>query len=221
MPKQKLLKIHEYMTPDKPYNRCITCGKIGVNCDGPNFLAMSGDRWMEWVKLRKEYLGWSNADIADQSQVSKTTVDRIFSGHGGDLRISTMEAITKALVNGTWGQFPCADPGGDLSSEYLKTIEEQKEKIASLYEEITAAHAERRSQEAYVNESQQKKVDFLTNLSEERKCRIMFCEDVIKRNEKTINTYRKLVALLVVLFFAGLIALIIDLAGGDIGWFRY
>lgn len=221
MLKDRLSRIQQSMTPDKPYNRCITCPKLGVNCDGPNFLAMSGERWLEWVKLRKDYLGWTNMDIADQAQISKTTVDRVFAGHGGDLRTSTMEAITKALVNGTWGQFPCADPGGVVSEEYLRIIDEQREKISSLYEEIAAAHSERRNQEIYVNEDQQKKIDHLKQLSEERKHRIMFCEDVMRRNEKTISSYRKIVALLGVVCFIVLVALIVDFAAGDTGWIRY
>lgn len=93
---------------EKPYNTCLNCIHIGKDCDGPNFLAMSTERWCEWCRLRKQYLKWTNDHVADLAGVAEITVDRIMSGHAKDLRISTMQAITKALVNGSWGQHPCA-----------------------------------------------------------------------------------------------------------------
>lgn len=98
---------------EKPYNACLDCAHIGKKCDGPNFLAMSVDRWCEWCRLRKEYLNWTNAHVAELAEISKISVDRVMSGNVKDLRISTMQAITKALVNGTWGQYPCAISGMD------------------------------------------------------------------------------------------------------------
>lgn len=98
---------------EKPYNACLNCVHIGRNCDGPNFLAMSVERWCDWCRLRKEYLGWTNAHVAELAEISKISVDRVMSANVKDLRISTMQAITKALVNGTWGQYPCAMSGMD------------------------------------------------------------------------------------------------------------
>ena len=92
---------------EKPYNRCLNCIHIGNLCDGPNFLAMEIERWCEWCRLRKEYLGWTSAKLAELADVSKVSVDRIMNVNVKDLRISTMQAVTRALVNGTWGQYPC------------------------------------------------------------------------------------------------------------------
>lgn len=93
---------------EKPYNICITCSRIGKTCDGPNFLAMSLERWCEWCRIRKDYLGWRNAMIAEKAGVSKVSIDRIMAGDVKDLRISTMQAVTRAMINGSWGQYPCA-----------------------------------------------------------------------------------------------------------------
>ena len=92
---------------EKPYNICISCPKIGQTCDGPNFLAMTVERWCEWCRLRRDFLNWKNQTIADRAGVSKISIDRIMSGDVKDLRISTMQAVTRALVNGVWGQSPC------------------------------------------------------------------------------------------------------------------
>ena len=76
---------------EKPYNICISCPKIGQTCDGPNFLAMSVDRWCEWCHLRRDHLKWKNQTIADKAGVSKMSIDRIMAGDVKDLRITTMQ----------------------------------------------------------------------------------------------------------------------------------
>ena len=92
---------------EKPYNICISCPKIGQTCAGPNFLAMSIERFCEWCRLRRDYLGWKNQFVADKASVSKVSVDRIMAGDSKDLRITTMQAVARALVNGVWGHSPC------------------------------------------------------------------------------------------------------------------
>ena len=92
---------------EKPYNICISCSRIGQTCDGPNFLAMSVERWCEWCRLRRDFLGWKNSTIAEKSNMSTISIDRIMRGDVKDLRITTMQAVSRALVNGSWGQSPC------------------------------------------------------------------------------------------------------------------
>lgn len=137
---------------EKPYNICISCPKIGQSCDGPNFLAMSVERWCEWCRFRKEYLGWKNGTLAEKAGVAKISVDRIMKGDVKDLRITTMQAVTKALVNGTWGQYPCVlvaeaekeayvdNPVFVAQCTYLqatidKLIEDHKQELATLRSE--------------------------------------------------------------------------------------
>lgn len=128
---------------EKPYNQCIDCTYIGKSCDGPNFLAMSIDRWCEWCHIRKEYLNWTNAKIAELSGISKISVDRVMSGNVKDLRITTMQAITKALVNGSWGKYPCAGVTAQVKDcnprecKHLQSaVDDEKKKAMHLNEEI-------------------------------------------------------------------------------------
>ncbi len=121
---------------EKPYNTCINCIHIGKHCDGPNFLAMSIERWCEWCKLRKQYLKFKNAYIAEEADVAEVTVDRIMSGHAKDLRFTTIQAVTKVLVNGSWGQNPCAMASvSDLQTVYVENPDSQK-KIEALQEQV-------------------------------------------------------------------------------------
>ncbi len=91
----------------KPYNKCIVCKYLGVLCDGPNFLAMTSERRGEWARLRRIYLGWTLEDVAERAKTSTVTIYRL-ENNIGDPKVSTLEAIFKTLVNGSWGQYPCA-----------------------------------------------------------------------------------------------------------------
>ena len=102
---------------EKPYNICVSCARLGDTCDGPNFLAMTVERWCEWCHLRRDFLQWKNQTIADKSGLSKISIDRIMAGDVKDLRITTMQAVTRALVDGVWGHAPCV-----LVSETEKEI---------------------------------------------------------------------------------------------------
>ncbi len=145
---------------EKPYNICISCPRIGQTCDGPNFLAMTVERWCEWCHLRRDHLKWKNAMIAEKAGVSKISVDRIMSGDAKDLRITTMQAVTKALVNGTWGQSPCV-----LVTETEKEVYVDNPKIIAqcqhLQNTLDTLSADYKIELATVREEAQKKIDFL------------------------------------------------------------
>lgn len=145
---------------EKPYNICISCPRIGQSCDGPNFLAMSVDRWCEWCHLRRDFLNWKNSTIAEKSGVSKISVDRIMAGDVKDLRITTMQAVTKALVNGVWGQSPCV-----LVTETEKEVYVDNPVIIAqcqhLQNSLDSLSEDYKRELAFVREKAQKKIDFL------------------------------------------------------------
>lgn len=145
---------------EKPYNICISCSRIGQTCDGPNFLSMNVDRWCEWSRLRRDFLGWKNQTIADKSGLSKISIDRIMNGDVKDLRITTMQAVTKALVNGTWGQSPCV-----LVTETEKEIYVDNPVIIAqcqnLQNTLDTLSADYKTELATVRAEAQQKIDFL------------------------------------------------------------
>ena len=145
---------------EKPYNICISCPKIGQTCDGPNFLAMSIERFCEWCRLRRDYLGWKNQFVADKASVSKVSVDRIMAGDSKDLRITTMQAVARALVNGVWGHSPCV-----LVTETEKEIYVDNPVIVAqcqhLQNTLDALSEDYKKEMDYAREEAQKKIDFL------------------------------------------------------------
>ncbi len=146
---------------EKPYNRCIDCMHIGKKCDGPNFLAMETPRLCEWARLRKDYLHsqnpkWTNAYIANEADTSKTTVDRFLAGDMDDLKLSTAARIIKVLVNGTWGQYPCALAA--MGENFNPAIIEQCRQLQATLNDISNRHKE---DIAAVKAEAQTKIDFL------------------------------------------------------------
>ena len=121
---------------------------------------MSVERWCEWCRFRKDFLGWKNSYIAEKAGVSKMSVDRIMAGDVKDLRITTMQAVTRALVNGTWGQSPCV-----LVTETEKEIYVDNPVIVAqcqhLQNSLDKLSEDYRAELAYVREEAQNKINFL------------------------------------------------------------
>lgn len=199
---------------EKPYNKCIDCSFIGKKCDGPNFLAMTTERWCEWCHLRKEYLGWTNAKVAETAGISKISVDRIMSGNVKDLRNTTMQAVTKALVNGSWGQYPCAM--AELSEkEYVDNpaIVEQCKQLQTALDKLTAEH---RAEVDTVRAAYHKQIEFNREQMTAKDKLLAERFDFIKRKDRIIAMLCIALAIAVLIIIA---ALIIDRLNSDIGFF--
>lgn len=150
----------------KPYNRCLNCIHINSGrCDGPNFLAMSLERFCEWCRDRKELLGWTNAELADKAGLAKGTVDRILSGKKDDLKVSTMQLLAKALVNGSWGEHPCANPDSEYHEADWQALQNEldarEQEIARLRERLNAIRADAAREIQTIRDESQRKVDYL------------------------------------------------------------
>ena len=186
-----------------PYNKCVICDKLGVSCDGPDFLCLSIPEWCAWCKLRRDYIGVTNEWIADKSGVSLITVNRIIAGKMDDAKVSTMQLVTKALVNGTWGQFPCANPEPEIVYrdnpdlvQQLTNLQKERERLYDISERRDAAHKAALQEAAEKAERDaQKKVDYLKSI---------------------IRVLSIVCAILLVLVF---VALIIDAANPNVGFF--
>lgn len=106
------------------YKECLSCLKLGVSCDGPNFVAMSAHDLLEWCKARKNHLDLSNAELAELSGTPKGTIDRLFAGEHNDYKYETMRPLVRALVGGELGENPCPAPSSGLE-EKITALEEE------------------------------------------------------------------------------------------------
>jgi hypothetical protein len=171
---------------EKPYNICIACPRIGKTCDGPNFLAMSIERWCEWCRLRKEYLHWTNKIIAEKACVSKISVDRVMAGDIKDLRVTTMQAVTRVLVNGSWGQYPCP-----LVADTEKEIVVDNPVIVAqcqhLQNMLTNLSEEYKNEVAQIREDDRKKIEFLKEQIGFKDREIKFLQSIIEKKTNSVT----------------------------------
>ncbi|MBQ4157253.1 MAG: hypothetical protein IJD86_03800 [Clostridia bacterium] len=142
---------------------------------------MDIERWCEWCRLRKEFLGWKNAYIADRAQISKISVDRVMQGNVKDLRISTMQAITKVLVNGTWGQYPCV-----MAASGLDASESSAAQCAKLIEENERLKADHKAQIHALRIDAEKEINFL-------KEQVKFQEEQLLAKDKLLDKITTLI----------------------------
>lgn len=198
---------------EKAYNQCLNCVHIGKRCDGPNFLAMDMDRLSEWCRLRKAYLynhdpKWTNAYIADRAMLSKISIDRFLSGNVDDIKFSTAARILRILVNGSWGQYPCANDGVvETETVYvdnpdlLKRLEEVNEENKRLQEALDKSAQERRDDVAAAHAEDHVRINYLKAQMEKKDQLLDERRDFLLKKDKVI------VILAILLAVATLIAI--------------
>lgn len=202
---------------EKGYNRCISCEALGISCDGPNLTAVSPDRFCEWCRLRKEYLGWTNAHVVEISGVSKATVDRIMAGAATGLNGDTKSRIACALIYGVssegkaWGRHPCAmGASADINSvEHADAFDELKAKYER---KLNDAKEAERSKIDHLKEE----VGFYKNQLVNKDRMLDDRAEYLRKKDRIIMALFGLVFLLMIVL---ILALIVDFANPDLGFF--
>lgn len=92
---------------ERPYDICLHCPFIGISCDGPNVLSLEYKRWVDWALDWMGIRGLTRGEVALQAGIPLSTVKSALSGEGYDIRAETKRAITKVLIGGCFGQYPC------------------------------------------------------------------------------------------------------------------
>lgn len=119
------------------YEECVTCQRLGVDCDGPNFIALSSSDLIDWIKARKNHLGLSNLKFAELSNTPKGTIDRLLSHQNVDFKHETARALVKALI-GTYEGNPCPNliEKDDSTESDAVIVLYQKNMIDQLKEQV-------------------------------------------------------------------------------------
>lgn len=183
-------------------NDCLKCPKLGVSCDGPNYMDMSAHDLLEWCKARKDALKISNAALADMSGIPKGTIDRLFHGEHIDFKYETIRPIVKALIGGEWKKSTCPLDGAEENKELLETLRRLEAENSKYREYI-------------MDTGQQHREDLDTRKAEEQ-ARVDYLKNQLKWNRRAIATLGLLlfVCLLVIIG-----ALMVDKMNSDIGFF--
>lgn len=206
---------------EKPYNLCLKCPFMNKSCDGPNILSMEYPRWVEWANDRAKQLGLTRAAISELSNVPKGTVDTALAGKNADIRTATMRDITKVLIGGCWGQYPCHF-ASLLINDKLAGGEDESviEGLRRQLDEAQANLFEKRE----LNESNARAVDFLKAQIAFKEKQMEIKDERIDKLSGAIEGWRRVVKLLAVLLGIAVLVIIvflaIDVANPNIGWMR-
>lgn len=220
--------------PNKPYDICLVCNFLSNTCDGPNFMAMEYARWVEWANLRIKKLGVTRAKVAEEANLPLSTLNSILSGRTHDIKMSTMRDITKVLVGGSWGQYPCHIAALLMNSEELRVDEQivalqqqlvaEREKSDELREKLNRYNDFHQKELDTVRKEAQEKIDWLKERAKvmdghinDQKAVVEAKEASIARKEKTIATLCIIIALLGSLMIG---TLIYDKTHPDVGWIQ-
>ncbi len=196
-------------------NKIIECTNCDFDCSRPCFvpslLGMNYYNFVPWCRVTKKRKNISNSKLAEKTDRSKGTIDTVISGTIDDPRFSTVQAITKELVDEQWAKYPClyACLYAYLKEENLPDTRELEERL-------------RRAEESVQNEEEKKKdarakIDFLKEQIRIKDHAASEMEHTLRRRDKTITV----LAIAVSVLAMGIIALFVaDSMVTGYGWFR-
>lgn len=115
-------------------NNCIRPSKACISY----LMTLSTREMLEWCRIWKDRLGWSNATLAAKSNVPKGTIDRVLSLTKGeldktDVKLVTVRPIICALVGCTIEELENCAIVNEAENAALV------EKVARLSEQLTEA----------------------------------------------------------------------------------
>ena len=94
-------------SPDGPFDVCIECSRRAVACSGPRTTAMEHERYVVWMKRLFDKWGGTRQELADITNVSKSTIDDLFAGRRKDISRTTAGLLEDVLIGGD-SKWPCA-----------------------------------------------------------------------------------------------------------------
>lgn len=167
------------------YDPCLRCQYLGNGCDGPRTSSMTLQRWCEWCRELKELRGYTNAYIAERTNLSETTIERIMAGKVSQDIMRTTVALLEDFLIGSAGQWPCSlhlngqkeivYADSPATQEMLKERSIQIERLRAMYDALQASLDK---EVQAVRDESQRKIDFL-RAELEKKDKIIETKDQI------------------------------------------
>lgn len=202
------------------YEKCLSCDQLGINCDGPNLLAMETIDLGLWCnELRKNNPGMTYDRVSADTELSKSAVRDFFTGKHDDCSMRTARTLARYITKGKWDDNPCGNLSNSEKAAYEETIRQLKkdvvwheDKIKVLEDKIKSFEKNAEAMQTLIantNARATQDKDFLRKQLDER-------YKFIKRKDKAIVILSVLLGLCVLLIIS---ALVIDRTNSGIGFF--
>lgn len=156
---------------DKPYNRCLSCPHRKVRCDGPRTAGLPLDRWCEYMRDMKEINGLTNAQIAEESEVSIKTIERLMAQNSSqDIMRETARRIENAIIGST-SKYPCYLafeeenlPDEQRFNDAMRELERALDDNMQYRVALDNIHASYKAEMETIRADAQRKIDYLVDL---------------------------------------------------------
>lgn len=127
---------------------CKECTHPGRECI-PYLMTLSPSDTLDWCKMRKETLRLSYDEIADRTNVPKSTISRIFSDKQTDCRFTTMQPVVCLLSGCEQADLDCEAANRLPNEALIEQMKVKDELIRHLEEEtkILNEHIDRAKKE--------------------------------------------------------------------------
>lgn len=153
---------------NKPYNRCISCPHRKERCNGPRTSDMPLLSWCEYMRDMKEFYDLTNAGIAEESQVSVKTIERIMALNADqDIMRDTARRIENAII-GSASKYPCYlafeeenRPDEQKLNDALRELERALADNQDYRVALDNIHASYKAEMEVIRAEAQKKIDYL------------------------------------------------------------
>lgn len=163
---------------------------------------------LEKLRIARETKGLSYQDIVDITEengeaVSLSTVKRIFQ-KGSDLNDFRYRSTVRPIIRAVLGldeetEAPAEIPSAQQAEEYFATIEGLKAVVEMKHNDLEAANKE----------------------CEKLRNELAVTKHLVEEYRSDKRWYRRVVIVLGIIVALAIVALIIDLCAGHVGWIRY
>ena len=110
-------------TSAKPYHRCLSCPRFRNTCGGRPTRGMDLHEWCEYMRDVKDMAHLTNAQIAQASDVSLKTIERIMAINcEQDIRRATARRIELAIIGPVGKHFCDLDYDGSAATDRINAL---------------------------------------------------------------------------------------------------
>ena len=114
----------------KPYYRCLSCAKFRKACGGIPTRDLDLLNWCEYMRDVKELAHLTNAYIAEESDISIKTIERIMAINcDQDIRRATARRIEQVIIGPVSKYFCDLDYDGSAAAEQIASLLSENEKL--------------------------------------------------------------------------------------------
>lgn len=184
------------------YEKCLSCGQLGISCDGPNFVTMDPPELGQWCNMKRKTMpGMTFDKISAETGISKSAVHSFLNGTKGDYRLDTIRPILKMITGGKWDDNPCGNLSNSEKAQYEENERRFENEIRWRDDKIQHIISE--------NETLKQRIDNGDKLMRER-------YDFLKRKDRIIRALLIVIGVLLAIIIAAFIA---DMLNKNVGFF--